>query len=139
MISDFYPGILVSWQLDGVKFALGPTIVTTRKHLASFGGYPKLENRPADDLLVGRFIAEQGYEIKLLPYVIDTVADFQSASGLFHKRLRWMTVMRHATDGAFGAGVYARPGVNPIVAVAMHPTIAVAASYFGAYAGFAAR
>ncbi|MBV9770189.1 MAG: glycosyltransferase, partial [Bryobacterales bacterium] len=54
MMSDFYAGILVAWQLDGVKFALGPTIATTRTRLNSFGGYPELENRPADDLLVGR-------------------------------------------------------------------------------------
>src|SRR5208337_4498421 len=54
MLSDFYPGILVATQLDGVKFALGPTIVTTRARLAEFGGYEALENRPADDLLVGR-------------------------------------------------------------------------------------
>ncbi len=53
MMSDFYPGILVAWQLDGVKFALGPTIVTTRSRLAGFGGYENIENRPADDLLVG--------------------------------------------------------------------------------------
>jgi ceramide glucosyltransferase len=30
MMSDFYAGILVAWQLDGVKFALGPTIATSR-------------------------------------------------------------------------------------------------------------
>ncbi len=30
MLSDFYPGILVAWLLDGIKFALGPTIATTR-------------------------------------------------------------------------------------------------------------
>ena len=76
MLSDFYAGILVAWQLDGVKFALGPTIATTRTRLAGFGGYEAIENRPADDLLVGRLIAEQGYEVKLLPYSVLTVADY---------------------------------------------------------------
>ncbi len=95
MLSDFYAGILVAWQLDGVKFALGPTIATTRSHLAGFGGYAAIENRPADDLLVGRLIAEQGLEVRLLPYVVDTVADFQSMRELVHKRLRWIVVMRH--------------------------------------------
>jgi ceramide glucosyltransferase len=95
MYSDFYPGIVVAWQLDGVKFALGPTIATTRSKLAEFGGYERIENRPADDLLVGRLIAEQGHEVKLIPYTIQTVADFQSLRDLLLKRLRWIVVMRH--------------------------------------------
>src|SRR5271169_2533408 len=65
MACDFYPGILVAWQLDGVKFAFGQTIDTTRTHLAGFGGYSAIENRPADDLLVGRLVAGQGFEVVL--------------------------------------------------------------------------
>src|SRR5581483_5231109 len=49
MLSDFYAGLFVAKQLDGVKFALGQTIATTRTRLAEFGGYQTLENRPADD------------------------------------------------------------------------------------------
>src|SRR5271166_2665960 len=82
MMSDFYAGVLVAWQLDGVKFALGPTIATTRARLNDFGGYQAIENRPADDLLVGRLIAEQGYEVKLLPYSVLTVADYDSMRDL---------------------------------------------------------
>ena len=64
MYSDFYPGVLVARQLDGIKFTLGPTIVTTRAHLAAFGGYQAIENKPADDLLVGRLIAQQGLQVE---------------------------------------------------------------------------
>ena len=103
MMSDFYPGILVAWQLDGIKFALGPTIATTRTRLAGFGGYAAIENRPADDLLVGRLIADQGYEVVLLPYTIETVADYASFRELLHKRLRWIVVMRNLRPwGHFG-------------------------------------
>lgn len=133
MFSDFYPGILVARQLDGVKFALGPTIATTRTRLAGFGGYKAIENRPADDLLVGRLIAEQGYEVVLSPYTISTVADFGSMSDLFHKRLRWIVVMRHMRPWGH-LGLLLTQGLPwCLLAIAVHPTASVALSYLGTY------
>src|SRR5271156_5461945 len=133
MISDFYPGILVAKQLDGVKFALGPTIATTRARLQAFGGYESIENRPADDLLVGRLIAEQGYEVDLLPYTISTVADYESLNELFHKRLRWITVMRHMRPwGHFGL-IFTLGLPWALLAVALLPTPAIVAAYLGGY------
>jgi ceramide glucosyltransferase len=133
MISDFYAGILVARELDGVKFALGETIVTTRARLAQFGGYRALENRPADDLLVGRLIAEQGYEIELLPYAVLTVPDYLSMRDLFLKRLRWMVVMRHMRPWGH-LGLLLTLGLPwSIAAIAMHPSLPLALCYLGAY------
>ena len=133
MVSDFYAGILVARQLDGVKFALGPTIATTRTRLASFGGYAALENRPADDLLVGRLIAEQGYEVKLLPYSVLTVPDYHSYGDLFHKRLRWIVVMRHMRPwGHFGL-IFTHGIAWSLAAVLTHPSPPIALIYFGGY------
>jgi ceramide glucosyltransferase len=124
MISDFYPGLFVAKELDGVKFALGPSIATTRSHLRQFGGYEKIKNQPADDLLVGRFIAEQGYKVELSQYTIETVADYQSFAEFWHKRMRWLVVMRHMRPrGHFGLlftqalpwlmiALSVRPGLN---------------------------
>ena len=135
MYSDFYAGIVVAWQLDGVKFALGPTIATSRARLAGFGGYEMIENRPADDLLVGRLIAEQGYEVKLLPYSIRTVADFQSLRDLFLKRLRWIVVMRHMRPwGHFGL-IFTFGLPWSLAAIALSPSIAAAAAFLGVYLG----
>jgi ceramide glucosyltransferase len=133
MFSDFYAGILVARQLDGVKFALGPTIATTRTRLAGFGGYGAIENRPADDLLVGRLIAEQGYEVELLPYTILTVADYQSMRDLLHKRLRWVVVMRHMRPWGH-LGLLLTQGLPwSLLAVAIHPSVGVALGYLGTY------
>jgi ceramide glucosyltransferase len=133
MFSDFYAGILVASYLDGVKFALGTTIATTRTHLSRFGGYEALENRPADDMLVGRLIAEQGYKVELLPYAITTVADYHSLDDLFHKRLRWMVVMRHMRPWGHLGLIFTLGLPWSIAAVALHPSAKVAGAYFGAY------
>ncbi len=133
MLSDFYPGILVAKQLDGVKFALGPTISTTRTRLQGFGGYAAIENRPADDLLVGRLIAEQGYEVALLRYRITTVPDYNSLGELFHKRLRWITVMRHMRPWGHLGLIFTFGLPWALVAVALAPERAVAIGYLGGY------
>ena len=133
MFSDFYAGILVARQLDGVKFALGPTIATTRTRLAGFGGYGAIEDRPADDLLVGRLIAEQGYEVELLSYTILTVADYGSMRDLLHKRLRWIVVMRHMRPWGH-LGLLLTQGLPwSLVAIAIHPSATVAFGYLGTY------
>src|SRR5580692_8703704 len=135
MVSDFYAGILVARQLDGVKFALGPTIATTRTRLAGFGGYKAIENQPGDDLLVGRLIAEQGYEVELLPYTVLTVADYGSMPDLLHKRMRWVVVMRHMRPWGHLGLLFTQGLPWSLAAVAMQPTAAVALAYLGTYLG----
>lgn len=134
MISDFYAGILTARQLDGVKFALGPTIATTRKRLAGFGGYEAIENQPGDDLLVGRLIAEQGCSVELLAYSVEAVADYHSISDLVMKRLRWIVVMRHMRPRGHLGLVFTQGLFWSLVAIAAHPTWVVASAYLGLYA-----
>jgi ceramide glucosyltransferase len=133
MLSNFYPGILVAWQLEGVKFALGPSISTTRSYLREFGGYASIENKPADDPLIGRLIAEQGREVVLLPYAISTVPDYQSLRELFPKRLRWITVMRHMRPWGHLGLVFTLGLPWALLAVVLQPTAAVAGGYLGGY------
>jgi ceramide glucosyltransferase len=133
MLSDFYAGLLVARELDGVKFALGPTIATTRARLAAFGGYQAIENRPGDDLLVGQLIAEQGYEVELSRYVVETVSDYQSMKELLHKRMRWLVVMRHMRPLGHLGMLFTQGLPWSIAAVAVHPTRAVAAFFLGGY------
>jgi ceramide glucosyltransferase len=133
MISDFFAAIMVAWELDGVKFMFGQTIVARRKAVEGFGGYQLIENRPADDLWIGRLIAEQGYRVELIAEPVQTVADFQSLRELLYKRVRWMTVMRLMRPwGHFGL-IFTWGLPWALLAVAVHPTAAVALVYLGTY------
>jgi len=133
MVSDFYAGILAAWQLDGVKFALGPTIATSRTRLAEFGGLQAIENQPGDDLLVGRLIAEHGYEVELLPYTVLKLAGYSTFRELLDKHLRWMVVMRHMRRwGHFG--LLLTQGLPwSLAAISIHPSAEVVLAYIGAY------
>ncbi len=133
MLADFYAGILVAWQLDGVKFALGPSIATSRTRLNGFGGYEAIENRPADDLLVGRLISDQGFRVELLPYSVFTVADYQTFRDLFHKRLRWIVVMRHMRPWGHLGLIFTHGLPWCLAAIAIQPSLPVAAGYLGTY------
>ena len=133
MLSEFYPGLFVAKELDGVKFALGPTIATRRSYLREFGGYAAIENRPADDLLIGRLIAEQGREVVLLPHAITTVPDYQSLGELFFKRLRWMTVMRHMRPAGHLGLIFTLGLPWTILALILAPNALIAWSFLGGY------
>lgn len=133
MLLDFYPGLFVAKDLDGVKFALGPTIATRRSYLLEFGGYAAIENRPADDLLIGRLVAEHGREVVLLPYAIATVPDFQSFRELWSKRLRWMTVMRHMRPAGHLGLIFTLGLPWVLLAMALAPHASIAECFLGGY------
>jgi ceramide glucosyltransferase len=133
MITDFYAGLLVAWELDGIHFALGPTMASTKERLKGFGGFQVLESRPADDLLFGRLIAEQGVEMKLLSYTIETVPDYSGLDELFAKRARWMTVMRKMRPWGHLGLLFTWGLPWSLVAVALRPTAAIAGAYLGSY------
>ena len=133
MMSDFFAGILVSQQLEGVKFALGTTIATTRTRLAEFGGYESLVNRPGDDFLVGHLIAEHGHTVKLLPHTVLAVSDYASFGQLFYKRLRWMVVMRHMRPMGHLGLIFTHGLPWCLAAIAVYPTPRAAIVWLGGY------
>jgi len=135
MVSDFYAGILVGWQLEGIKFALGPSIATSRTRLAEFGGLQTIENQPGDDLLVGRLIAEHGHEVELLPYTVLKLAGCQSLRELLAKRMRWMVVMRHMRPWGHLGLLFTQGLPWSLAAIAIHPSAEVALAFVSVYLG----
>jgi ceramide glucosyltransferase len=136
MIADFFANVLIAWELEGVKFAFAQTTITTRQNIEGFGGYEILENRPADDLYIGRLASEQGLETKLLPYVVQSVADFRSLRDLLYKRVRWATVQRHMRPLGHIGLVFTWGLAWALAALAVYPSALVAGIYLGGYLFF---
>lgn len=86
---EFASGVLMAWMLEGVKFALGSTMATTRERLAAIGGFPALADYLADDFMLGNLIAKDGYEVKLSRYVVETAMSPIGFWGMMRHQIRW--------------------------------------------------
>jgi len=73
--------------------------------------------------------------VAFLPYAVDAVADYGSLRELFHKRLRWIVVMRHMRPWGH-LGLLLTQGLPwSLAAIAAHPSAPVALGYLGTYLG----
>jgi len=89
MTAEFAPGVLTARLLEGVKFALGSTMATTRARLDAIGGFAALADYLADDFMLGNLIAEDGYEVRVSQYVVETAASHAGFMGMIRHQIRW--------------------------------------------------
>jgi ceramide glucosyltransferase len=119
MSVEMTSGVLVADMLEGMKFALGPTMATRKDALAKIGGMGALADYCSDDYVLGQFIAEKGMEVVLSQHVIDhVVLNTSMRSSLLHQA-RWMKSTRCSRPlGHVGTGMtFAAPfGVMGCVA-----------------------
>ena len=131
--TDFAAGVLVARQLEGVKFALGATMATTRDRLRDIGGFEALASYCAEDFQLGHRIAALGYVVELAPYVVSSECAAPTLRGYFQHQLRWAISTRHSRPLGY-AGLLLTQGLPwAVAATLVVPTAAVAAGYFGAY------
>jgi ceramide glucosyltransferase len=86
--AEFMPGVLVSRLIEGVRFALGATMATTRARLQMIGGFQMIANHLADDYMLGYLFSKAGYEIYLAPCVVETLQPAKTFSGMLKHQIR---------------------------------------------------
>jgi len=133
--ADFFAGVLVAWQLEGVKFALGATIATMRARLAEIGGFEALVDCYVDDYELGKRIAARGYRVELAPAVVWTMYPAETLRGFFAHQLRWALAVRHSRPGGHFGMVFTQGLPWAVVAAVVAPSagVAVAAGYLAVY------
>ncbi len=87
--AEFTAGALMAWMLEGVKFALGSTMATTRTRLEAIGGFPALADYLADDFMLGNLIEQDGYEVQLSQHVVETAMQPSGFAGMMRHQMRW--------------------------------------------------
>ncbi len=92
--ATFGPEVMSSRALEGIKFALGSTVVTRREILAQIGGFPAVADYLADDFRLGNLTAAAGYEVVLSDYVVDHIAAPDTIKTMLQHQLRWGRAVR---------------------------------------------
>lgn len=98
---EFAPGVLVAWLTQGIRFAFGATIATTRERLASIGGLKAIADYLADDYMLGYLVAKDGYRVELAPCVVETMLPPLSFSNMIRHQVRWHRAIKASRMGGY--------------------------------------
>jgi ceramide glucosyltransferase len=93
---DFLAGILVARMLEGMQFAVGPTIVARRGALEAIGGLKRMKDYLAEDFVLGKLAAEAGYGVILSSYVVEHHIGSSNFRHNAAHRLRWARSTRRS-------------------------------------------
>jgi ceramide glucosyltransferase len=109
MNADFWASALVARMVEGVRFAVGPTIVARRSVLESIGGLDCLKDYLAEDFVMGKFAAEAGHGVILSSYVIDHHIDSVTLRQSVAHRLRWVRSTRRSRPMGYLGQLFTMP------------------------------
>src|SRR4051794_2115334 len=103
MSVEMTAGVLSANTLEGMKFALGPTMIARREALEQMGGIGTLADYCSDDFLLGNLIAEAGWKVILSHHVIDHIVLNRNFKSSILHQVRWMKSTRFSRPkGHFG-------------------------------------
>jgi ceramide glucosyltransferase len=140
MNTDFLAGLLVARYIEGVKFAVGPTIVARKKALAAFGGIAKLQDYLAEDFVMGKFAAQAGMGVILSRNIVEHRIGSQDLRASIAHRLRWARSTRRSRPFGYFGQLFTHPLLLALLVCAIQPswwTVLIAACLLRALAAYA--
>ena len=101
MSSEFMAGVVVANHLEGMKFALGPSMAVRRDCLRAIGGFAAMADYVADDFVLGQWASEAGYQVALMPQPVNHHATALGFTNSFKHRLRWNRSSRFSRPAGY--------------------------------------
>lgn len=121
MNTEFWGGVLVARMLEGMRFAVGPTIAARRSAIREVGGWALLREYLAEDFVLGSFAAEKGLGVGLSSYVIEHRIGSESFAKNAAHRIRWNRSTRRSRPAGYVGQVFTNPLPIALVLVAVRP------------------
>ena len=138
--TEFTGGLLVARLVEGVKFAVGPTIVARRKAIAGIGGFERLKDYLAEDFVLGQAAARAGFGVILSSCIIEHRIGTQRFRANMAHRLRWSRSTRRSRPAGYVGQVFTNPLPVALLLVLVQPSwwpLAAAAALLRALAAWA--
>jgi ceramide glucosyltransferase len=121
MNTEFLGGVLVARLLNGMDFALGPTIAVRKRALSQIGGFDFLKDYLAEDFVMGNRVAASGWRVLLSSEVIEhRIGSEKFVPNLSH-RLRWLRSTRRSRPLGYIGQVFTNPFAVGLIVWAIVP------------------
>jgi ceramide glucosyltransferase len=131
--SAFFAGVLMAVWTEGVKFALGASIATTKTWMRKIGGFEAIAVFLADDYEIGHRIAQSGGRVVLSHETVSTMYSAQTLRGFWQHQLRWARTVRLCRPASYAALLFTQGLPWVIVAAVMAPTSSIATAFLLVY------
>jgi ceramide glucosyltransferase len=131
--SDFFAGVLVAEWKEGMTFALGASIATTKQWVSKIGGFEAIADMHSDDYELGHRIAKAGGEVLLSREPVWTMYPAQTPGGFWNHQVRWARTVRLCRPGSY-LGLFFTHGLPwALLAALAAPAKWIAVTYLLAY------
>ncbi len=131
--SDFFAGVLMAGWTEGISFALGASIATTKEWLGKMGGFEVIAGTLADDYELGNRIAKAGGEVVLSREPVWTTYPAQTLRGFWDHQVRWARTVRLCRPMSYVGLLFTQGLPWALLAALVAPAQWIAGGYLLAY------
>jgi ceramide glucosyltransferase len=121
MNTEFLSGVLVARMLEGMRFALGPTLTARRRVIDDAGGWRYLSEFLAEDFVLGNAAAQKGWTVILSSYVVEHRIGSQPWGANARHRLRWFRSTRRSRPAGYVGQLFTNPLPLVLLLLALRP------------------
>jgi ceramide glucosyltransferase len=131
--SDFFAGVLMAEWMEGMNFALGASVATTKQWVAKIGGFEAIADMHSDDYELGYRIAKAGGTVLLSREAVWTMYPAQSVRGFWDHQVRWARTIRLSRPWSFAGLIFTHGLPWALLAALVAPENWIGAAYLLAY------